>query len=141
MFPRTLNTLFNFSQVYLHNDKIPFVSSISKDWTAQQDTYGNVSQLQGKYKASCPSARRDKHTRSGHITVQVTPTRLGGCTDCPILCCRIHSPFGQKTTDTRGNPKSQVLFQKQKTDGYKKDNQAQFKRLERMERKILMPKL
>lgn len=51
------------------------------------------------------------------------------------------TPFGQKRTDTTGNPKSQVLFQKQKTDGYKKDNQAQFKRLERMERKILMPKL
>lgn len=43
----------------------------------------------------------------------------------------------EKRTNAKGNFKSQVLLQRQKTDDYKKDNQVQFKRVERMERKCV----
>lgn len=43
----------------------------------------------------------------------------------------------EKRMNAKGNFKSQVLLQRQKTDDYKKDNQVQFKRVERMERKCV----
>lgn len=47
--------------------------------------------------------------------------------DRPILCSGTFSVLGQMKTNARDDPKSQVAFQRQKIDEYKKDNQAQFK--------------
>lgn len=48
--------------------------------------------------------------------------------DCPILCSGTFFLLGQKKINARDDPKSQVSFQGQKTDDYKKNNQGQLKK-------------
>lgn len=108
---RTLNKPLNFSQHQVPNDKISFVPSTSKDcWTVQQDNiYENASYMSISWKSSGIQ-------KGGEYIFQITLTSRVGRDDCSILCSGTFSLLGQKKTNARGNPQSQVLFQRQKTD-------------------------